>query len=64
MAFQGTEAATGVEDHDDDDEDGEYDSSIQEGGEFKHETHRFSISFPLYPILFLQASKKKAQRSV
>ena len=30
----------------------------------KQETHRFSISFLLYPILFLQASKKKAQRSV
>ena len=61
-------AAEGVEDQDDDDDDddddGEHDSSIQEGGESKQETNRFSISYLLYPILFWQASKKKAQRPV
>ena len=37
---------------------GENDSSIQEEGGSKQETSRLSISFPLYPILFLQMYKE------
>ena len=65
--MQGTQVAEGHEDNqddddDDDDEDGEHDPSIHEEGESKQEANRFSISYLLYPILFWQASKKKAPR--
>ena len=64
--MQGTGAAEvhedNHEDDDEDDEDGGHEPNIHEEGGSKQEANRISISNLLYPILFWQASKKKAPR--